>query len=173
MKQLIHSLVVAGLVATAASAAMAQTDGMAEHGYMHHGDPAKIAQMHAQHLAELKAKLKITASQESAWGAFSDSMKPPANTVDKHPDGAELDKLTTPERIDKMRALHKERMAAMDAAMDKRSDATKKLYAELSPEQKKGFDEAFARMGRRMDMAHPMGHMPDKGGAKPMPPSKP
>jgi hypothetical protein len=37
----------------------------------------------------------------------------------KRPDRAEMDKLPTPERIDKMRALHKEHMTVMEAAMDK------------------------------------------------------
>ena len=148
MKKLIQSLVIAGVMATAGAAAFAQMgDGMMGHGGMH-GDPAKMAQMHAKHLEELRAKLKITASQEAAWKTFADSMKPPAD-MGKRPDRAELDKLPTPERIDKMRALHKEHMAAMEAAMDKRADATKAFYAALSPEQQKTFDAEHAKMGKR------------------------
>jgi Spy/CpxP family protein refolding chaperone len=113
-------------------------------------DPAKMEQMHAKRLAELKAKLKITPAQEGAWTAFTDSMKPPADMGGKRPDPAEFDKLTTPERIDKMQAMHKEREAAMDAAMAKRADATKALYAALSPEQQKVFDAEFAKMMHHM-----------------------
>jgi Spy/CpxP family protein refolding chaperone len=173
MKKLIQSLVVAGLMASAGGAAFAQAGGMMGHEGMPHGDPAKMAQMHAKHLSELKAKLKITASQESAWNTFVESMKPPADMMGQRPDPTEMDKLSTPERIDKMRALHKERMAAMEAAMDKRGDATKTFYATLSPEQKKLFDEEFARMGRRGEHAHPMDHKMDHDGAKPVQPAKP
>ena len=120
----------------------------------------------AKHLADLKAKLKITASQEAAWNTFADAMKPPADMMNKRPDHAEMDKLTTPERIDKMRAMHKEHMAVMEAAMDKRAEATKTFYAALSAEQKKTFDEEHARMDKRGEKAH---HMPGGPDAKPAP----
>ena len=169
MKKLIHSLVLTGLLATAGGMAFAQADGMMGHDGMGRGDPAKMAQMHARHLSDLKAKLKITPAQESAWSTFAESMKPPADMMGKRPDPAELDKLTTPERIDKMRALHKERMAAMEAAMDKHAEATKTFYAVLSPEQKKVFDAEFARMSHHGDRGHKMEH----GQNQPMPPAKP
>jgi Spy/CpxP family protein refolding chaperone len=170
MKKLIQSLVVAGLMATAGGVAFAQMgEGMMGHDGMHRMDPAKMAQMHTKHLADLKAKLKITASQEAAWTAFTDAMKPPADMMDKRPDRAEMDKLPTPERIDKMRALHKEHMTAMEAAMDKRAEATKTFYAALSPEQKKTFDAEHARMDMRGDRQHHMHGGPD---AKPAPAPK-
>ena len=162
MKKLIQSLVLAGVLASAGGVAFAQAEGMMGHDGMGHGDPVKMAQMHARHLSELKAKLKIAANQEAAWNTFAESMKPPADIMGKRPDPAELDKLTTPERIDKMRALHKEHMAAMDAAMDKRAEATKSFYAVLSPEQKKIFDAEFAKMGHRGDRDHKMEHGGDK-----------
>lgn len=170
MKKLIQSLVIAGVMATAGGAVFAQMDGgMMGHGGMQ-GDPAKMAQMHAKHLSDLKAKLKITASQEAAWNTFADSMKPPAD-MGKRPDRAEMDKLTTPERIDKMRAMHKERMATMEAAMDKRAEATKTFYAALSPEQKKTFDAEHAKMDRRGDREHKMMNRSDAN-AKPVQPPK-
>lgn len=172
MKKMIQSLVVAGLMATAGGAAFAQAGGMMGHdGMRGHRDPARMEQMHAKHLADLKAKLKITTSQEAAWTAFTDAMKPPAD-MGKRPDTSELDKLPTPERIDKMRALHKERMATMDAAMTKRGDATKTLYATLSAEQQKVFDAEFAKMGHRGERGM-REHMMGKGGAKPTTPAKP
>jgi Spy/CpxP family protein refolding chaperone len=157
MKKLIQSLVIAGVLASAGGAAFAQMgDGMIGHEGMPHRDPAKMALMHAKHLADLKAKLKITAPQEAAWSAFTESMKPPTDMMGKHPDRAEMDKLTTPERIDKMRALHKEHMTAMEAAMDKRAEATKTFYAALSAEQKKTFDAEHAKMDMRGDSQHRM-----------------
>ena len=60
---------------------------------------------------------------------------------------AEFDKLGTPERIDKMRAMHTQRMAAMNAQMDKRGEATKILYAALSLGQQKVFDTEHKKHG--------------------------
>jgi hypothetical protein len=112
-------------------------------------DPAKREAMMAKRQAELKAKLKITGEQEAAWGTFTATMKPHAAMDYKRADRAEMDKLTTPERIDKMRALRNEHMATMNAAMDKREEATKTLYAALNADQKKVFDAEHARMGDR------------------------
>lgn len=63
-------------------------------------------------------------------------------------DYAELAKLPTPERIDKMKALRTEHMNAMNAAMDKHADATKAFYATLTPEQQKVFDANTMRPQR-------------------------
>lgn len=123
------------------SASVGGQSGMMRHGPM---DPAKIQAMVLKHQAALKEKLKITSAQESAWTAFTGTMKPPADMGRRRMDmRAEMEKLSTPERIDKMRALRVQR----NAEMDKRADATKAFYAVLSPEQQKVFD------------AHPMrGH---------------
>lgn len=168
MKKLIQSLVVAGVMASAGGIAFAQSEPPMQHDGWAHRDPAKMEQMRAKHLAELKAKLKITASQETAWTAFTDSMKPPAGMMEKRPDPAELDKLTTPERIDKMQAMHKEHEAARDAAMAKRGDATKAFYAALNPDQQKVFDAEFAKM------MHHGAHKPGDHGKPPaQAPAKP
>jgi hypothetical protein len=160
-------MVVAGVLAVAGGAAFAQMgEGMMGHEGMQHRDPAKMAQMHAKHLADLKAKLKITASQDAAWNAFTEAMKPPTDMMSKRPDRAEMDKLTTPERIDKMRAMHKEQMTAMEANMDKRAEATKTFYATLSAEQKKAFDAEHTKMGMRGEGQRRVHGGPD---AKPAP----
>jgi Spy/CpxP family protein refolding chaperone len=113
--------------------------------------------MMAKRHADLKAKLKITGEQEGAWTTFTTAMKPPAAMDQKRPDRAEMDKLTTPERIDKMHALRTEHMATMNAAMDKREEATKAFYAALNADQKKVFDAEHARMGDRQG-GHRGGH---------------
>ena len=137
-------LVTAGLLAAFGLAAHSQTappapDGAAmtraQHGPM---DPARMSERMARRQAALKQKLQLTPAQEGGWTAYTASLKPPARM--QRPDRAEFDKLTTPERIDRMRSLH----AARAAEMDKRADATKTFYAALSPEQKKVFDsQAF------------------------------
>ncbi len=109
----------------------------------HHGD---MAQHHAKRLADLKAQLKLTPAQEPAWTSFTTAMQPgerPARL-----DRQDMDKLTTPERIDRMRALR----AQHAAEADRRGEATKTFYATLTPEQQKTFD-AKAHRG------HPMGGM--------------
>ncbi|HCY14746.1 MAG: hypothetical protein A2Z93_15605 [Curvibacter sp. GWA2_64_110] len=96
--------------------------------------------------ADLKAKLKLSAEQEGAWNSYVAAMQPPATFP--HPSRAELDKLTTPERLDKMRELRKQR----EAEMDKRDDATRAFYATLNAKQKKVFDANTGRpFGSRGD----------------------
>ena len=142
-------LLLAGLMATAGFAAFAQTpaapaDGAPKAqrgmgGGMGHGqrDPAKMLQMMEKHQAELKASLKLEPAQEAAWTAFNAAHKPPADMAQRREAmRASMDKLTTPERIDHMKAMRTMR----DAEMAKREQATKDFYAVLTPEQKKTFD---------------------------------
>jgi periplasmic protein CpxP/Spy len=126
----------------------------------------------AKRQAELKAKLKITPAQEGAWTTFTAAMQPPAN-MGKGMMGmrhdpkvkAEMDKLTTPERIDKMQAMRAERMKTMSAEMDKRGAATKAFYAVLSSEQKAVFDAVAMHGGRHgMGMGGEHGERGGKGG---------
>ena len=133
------------------------------HDRMHRGDHSSMRERmfgnHQERMvkrqAELKTKLKITPAQEGAWATFAAAMQPPANMaggmMGTHHDPkvkADLDKLTTPERIDKMRSLRAERMTTMNAEMDKRGAATKAFYAVLSSEQKAVFDAVSMRGGR-------------------------
>jgi periplasmic protein CpxP/Spy len=123
----------------------------------------------AKRQAELKAKLKITPAQEGAWTTFTASMQPPAHMVGgmgmRHDPKvqAEMAKLTTPERIDKMRTLRAERMTAMTAEMDKRGAATKAFYAVLSSEQKAVFDAIAPHGGRHGGMGGEHGGKGDHG----------
>jgi periplasmic protein CpxP/Spy len=103
-------------------------------------DPAKMQAMADKRHADLKAKLKLTAAQEGAWTTYIAAMKPPASMMANRPDRAEMAKLPTPERIDKMKALHTQHMAEMTAMMDKHGEATKAFYATLTAEQKTVFD---------------------------------
>ena len=141
------SYALAALMTFSSISAMAQIPASpaqagASMGYMQRHDAAKMQAMLAKRQAELKAKLDITPAQEPAWSSYSAAMQPPADFKrgDKQALRAELDKLPTPERIDRMRALRTERMATMSAEMHKRGAATKSLYAALSPEQQKTFD---------------------------------
>lgn len=119
-----------------------------EHG---RPDPARMQERMARRLGELKQKLAITPAQEGAWTAWTVALQPAKPA--QRPDRAEFERLTTPERIDRMRALRAER----SAQMDKRMDATKVFYASLSAEQKKVFDTEsmrFIRGGKRHGGGH-------------------
>jgi protein CpxP len=148
-KQLIAALMLAGL----GLAAVAQTpapppagSGRPGQERMERHDPARMQQFmqqrRAQKLARLKDTLQITPQQEGAWTAWTGAMQPPANW--KRPDRAELARLPTPERIDRMRAMQAERAARME----RRGEATKAFYATLNPIQKRVFDLETARGGK-------------------------
>lgn len=180
-------LMLAGLLAGVGATAMAQAPAAAPlappppppaagpmggpgggHGMERH-DPAKMQAWIAQHQTNLKARLKITAAQEAAWSSYTAAMQPPARQPHMTPEQrAEIDKLPTPERIDKLRALRAQRMAEMNAAQDKRDEATKTFYAALSPEQKKTFDAEHPKRGPRQGHPGHPGHA--DGGMQPMHP---
>ena len=109
---------------------------------MRRPDPAKMSKFMEQRMTKVHDALKLTPAQETAWTALVDKVKPmgPAN----RPDMAELAKLATPERLDRMEALAKERQARMSA----RSAAVKEFYGQLTPEQQKTFDAEFMKLAR-------------------------
>ncbi|AYM98293.1 hypothetical protein EAG14_21955 [Acidovorax sp. 1608163] len=115
---------------------------------------------HEEHMAKrqaaLKEKLKLTAAQESAWTTFTSAMQPGERPA--RPDPKELDKLTTPERIDRMRELR----AQHTAQAERRDEAVKKFYTALTPEQQKTFDTEARHAGPGMRHGGPHGG-PDHG----------
>ena len=140
-----HFVATAVIAGACFGAAQAQTTPAAPAGNPpqqgRHFDPARMAERVNRHLADLKQKLQISASQEAAWTSFANAMQPPA-TMQQRPDRQALGTMTTPERLDQMRAMRDRR----NAEMDRRADATKAFYAQLSAEQKKTFDAETARM---------------------------
>lgn len=149
MKALHTPLAIAALLATLTGSAMAQmgTDGMHRHDYRDGHQAMRMEKMHehrqARHhqlLGELKTKLQLQPGQETAWKVFADAVQPPAQPAIKL-ERASMEKLSTPERIEQMRALHAQR----SAEMKKRADATLAFYAGLNPDQKKSFDAETAR----------------------------
>lgn len=153
-----HFVATALIAGACFGAAQAQTTPAAPAGnppqQHRHFDPARMAERVNRHLADLKQKLQITAAQEAAWTSFATAMQPPANV--QRPDRQAMANLTTPERLDQMRAMRDRR----NAEMDRRAEATKAFYAQLSPEQKKTFDTETARMFQR---GHGGGHGPHGG----------
>ncbi len=113
------------------------------------GDHRERRQAHmAKRSAALKEQLKLTPAQEPAWTAFTSAMQPGERQA--RLDRKDMEKLTTPERIDRMRALR----AQHAAEADRRGEATKTFYAALTPEQQKTFDARSHRMGPRGGHGH-------------------
>lgn len=173
MKSILKHVASASLLAAIGFAAAAQTPPPPPGpGPMmqrpHAMDPARMQdQMQdrmAKRLADMKTVLRITPAQEGAWSAFTAAMKPqPGAWAQRSPEErdklrADMDKLSTPERIDRMRALHNERHGRMTAEMDRRATATKTFYAALGAEQQKVFDVAYKRMEHGRMGRGGMGH---------------
>lgn len=121
-------------------------------GKDHGARSEKMQQRMATHQTELKNALKLTAQQEAAWTQYQQAMTPPKAAAMNH---AEMAKLTTPQRLEKMQAMQQERQAHMNQHLQ----ATKTFYASLSPEQQKVFDQQHSRQGR-----HGKHRDGDKGG---------
>jgi periplasmic protein CpxP/Spy len=162
----VSRLALAGLLALPAAAVMAQATApsapmpqagqaapMDRDARMHgarHGqrDGADMQARMEKRQSDLKARLQLTPAQEPAWSAFTSAMKPPARPGEGSRDQrADMARLSTPERIDKMRAERTQRMAEMNKLMDQRGEATKTFYSALTTEQKKTFDSEAFRFG--------------------------
>ena len=161
MKSLHRHLLTAGLLAGVGLAAIAQTQtppapqaGQAAPHVMqgeHRMDPARMERRRARmeermakRLGEFKQKLQISRGQEGAWDTWTAAIKPTPAQFQQRPDRAALRAMTTPERIDRMKAQRAQR----NAEMDKRLDATKAFYTQLNPEQQKVFDQQGMRFSR-------------------------
>jgi hypothetical protein len=96
---------------------------------------ARRAEHRAKRLQELKVFLQLQGNQEAAWSSFYAVMqKPMVKTERLKPE--ELEKLSTPERIEKIMAVKAER----DSQVNQRMTAVKTFYASLNAQQQKVFD---------------------------------
>ncbi len=123
-----------GAVVAVAQTAPGPAPGMAAMG-MHQMDPAKMQAVFEKRMDRLKTILQLTPEQEGAWTTFKTALTPPA-ALPEMPKQEDLEKLTTPERLDRLHALRVQRAQRMDL----REAATKTFYAALTPPQRKAFD---------------------------------
>lgn len=114
----------------------------------------RMMQRHTQRMGALKEKLNLSPAQEAAWNNYTAAMQPPARGARPAMDRAAFEKLSTPERIDRMQTLQQERQSSMR----QRGEAVKSFYAQLTPEQKKTFDAETLQHGQRWN--HGNGHGP-------------
>ncbi|MDR0201585.1 MAG: Spy/CpxP family protein refolding chaperone [Delftia acidovorans] len=128
--------------------------------------PKPDRSMHMQQrIAKLKADLKLTPAQETAWNTYAATFKPGERS--QRMEREDFAKLTTPQRIDKMREMRAQRAA--DA--DRRGEATKAFYAQLDASQQKTFDAATLHKGHpgHHGMDHGPHHDHKSGQARPAP----
>ncbi len=121
-------------------------------------DPAQMqARMEAKRAERTKAlhdALNIQPNQESAFSAYAAAMKPnrgPGGWRGRDgkmgDDRATMAAMTTPQRLDFMAQKMDERMARMKDDFARREAATKTLYAQLNPDQKRTMDALPALRG--------------------------
>lgn len=127
--------------------------GRAEGGRSMGPDPAKMAERKTE---RLRATLQLRPDQEPALKAFVEATRhDPGERGRRERPGREA--MTTPQRLDLARA----RMAERQAVFERRAEATKRFYAQLSPAQQKAFDALRPhrdQMGGRHRAPGPGGH---------------
>lgn len=128
-------MLAASSFALSAGTASGKTGCEARHGQKNH---AEWEARRDAHQSALKEKLKLSPEQEAAWNTFTQASQPGMRHAggDRQAMRSEFDKLTTPQRLDRMQAMSDARRARML----ERSQAIKAFYAQLSPEQQKVFD---------------------------------
>ena len=111
---------------------------------------AKRMERQAARQARLQEALKLTPAQQPVWQAFVASMTPPqrGDRAGQRLDKEQRAALTAPQRLERRIAMQKQRTARMEA----RLSALNSLYAALTPEQRKVFDEQ--KQGRRGGRHH-------------------
>jgi protein CpxP len=159
---------------TPPAAPSAQTAPEAQ-GHKHHAE--RHTERHAERMermkarmaerqAQLKQSLQLTPAQEPAWNAFVVRMQPQPR--DSQAGGREAwASLSTPQRLERMEAMKAQR----DQAMDKRHEAIRSFYAQLTPEQQKTFDAQGMGGMQRTGMKgshgkHHQGHGHGHGGPR-------
>jgi len=120
-----------GLAAAAISA------GATIHGESRAQRLEQMQQRHAQHLAALKEKLKLTPAQEGAWNTFAAAQQPPARPAGQaRMDRGEFAKLTTPQRLDLMQSRQAERSAqAYERERSRYADVDEQVQNDLRAAQ--------------------------------------
>lgn len=122
------------------------------------GMKQKMTERMEQRQKALHDALKLTPDQEPAWNTYAAKFKAPMAGAE-WPDRAAMEKLTMPERMEKMNELARQHLKAAE----ERTAATKAFYNGLSAEQKKVFDESHRGMMGKPHRGGPDGGRPDGG----------
>lgn len=144
----------AGLAATLAWPA---SGAWADHGREHSGKHHQGMEQRMKERADaLKAELNLQAGQQAAWETFQAGMAPSQAHAKgqgrQHREG--LKNMSTPERLDWMKAMKAKR----DARMAQREQSIRDFYAQLDEGQQKIFDAQFWMRPGRSDHHGKHGH---------------
>lgn len=152
-KSMLIGLTVIGLGGASFARADDAKDGHGPMG-MHEGHAATPERMQARftkHMTALHDKLTLGRAQEAAWTTFVAAMTPPSTPRSTPAQTrAEMDKLTAPERMDKMLAMLKDHETRLTAHIA----AVKTFYAVLSADQQKIFNDNFGKGHMMKGMKH-------------------
>jgi len=118
---------------------------MQAQGCQHMMDGERMGAMHKAQLAAIKKQLSLTPEQDTAWAQWVESIKPVEGMGRPDMKKADWAGLTTPQRLDKMQAMHEEHSQRMAQALARHSEATKTFYAVLTEAQQKTFDQVTLR----------------------------
>ncbi len=143
-KQVLIALTVLG-IGSAACAAQAQTaapEGRHGHAATEQERMARWGEHMARRQAKIHDTLQLTAAQEPAWAAYQSAIKPAA-AMRMHGERADWAALSAPARMEKMIAMARQHIAAMESHLA----ALNTFYAVLTPAQKKAFDAATLHGG--------------------------
>ena len=139
-----------------AVASPAGCDGM---GPVGEKQASRMGQRMKERQQKLHESLKLNPEQEKAWVKFQES-HPFLGNADR-PDRAAMEKLSAPERAEKML----EHSRKHQEAMSKHVSAMKSFYDTLTPEQKKTFDEHSMMRPQRSDRPGRNAPAPQDGAA--------
>ncbi|MFC3079326.1 Spy/CpxP family protein refolding chaperone [Phenylobacterium terrae] len=94
----------------------------------------------------LRATLQLQPAQDGALRAYVAAITPSAEQrAQRRQMRHDLAQMTTPQRLDARKA----RMAERMAMFERRADATKRFYGQLTPAQQKAFDAMASERGGR------------------------
>jgi Spy/CpxP family protein refolding chaperone len=135
---LLIMLAAAGLSGVASAAEPMGGPGAPDHAAVpaqgEHRPGADRGERMARHQAMLHDKLKLTATQEAAWKTYVAAVTPPQG---QRLERIDWDKLSAPERLERMLAMSRER----EAQMSHHLAAMKTFYATLTPLQQQIFND--------------------------------
>jgi hypothetical protein len=136
----------AALCVSTASFAQMQpaAPAMASADARHDGGPDRMRE-HVEAMGRaLHDILNLRPDQDGALRDFMATMQPPEgpDRMTMHHDEDRMDRMTTPERLDRMAA----RLADKQAEFQRHADAVRRFYAALSPDQQRAFDAVQGMM---------------------------
>jgi len=141
----LHAKMISGFIAAAAlssvvyAAPPAPEQGGPDRGAMqgmhHERQGGDFKERIARRQAALHDKLKLTGNQEAAWKTYIAATTPPAPPA--RPDRAQWEKMSAPDRMERMMTMMKEREGHMETHLA----AMKTFYATLSPLQQQIFND--------------------------------